>query len=464
MNVITRTLQMASKVAKDGLENVLTGIGVEGKDKRRGGSYKKSKFTRQQFETMHDESDLAKLAVWKVPSLGTKKWITHKFSEEQGGIETVKKIGTFEDQLKVKAAFKQAWAWARLYGGAGIFLSVDDGLKLEEPLNLNRIVKINALHVFNRHELQRYSINENLNSVNFGMPEYYTLSGKSGITDVPKIHCSRILRFDGSPLSERGFRDNDYWHDSVLHVLYQLIIDYDSAYAGVAHALQDFDLNVLKIKDLADIASNDNAELFTQRLKLMQLSKSIMSSIVLDASEESFEKLERQFSNIDKILERLDRRIVMAMGLPHTVVLGEGSTGKLSGAGESETGNLNDLVAAEQDEVLTNNLTYFYKVLMSSKQGPTNGKFLDSWTYDYNPLSEPTEMQEVSKRKVQAEIDSIYINDNVLSASEVAKSRFGGDEYTIETNIDLEAREQQEETNELVQDPEQAQKIIKGEE
>lgn len=459
---LTRLIQLGQGISgnvMDGLENVLTGLGIQGKDKRLGAQYKQKKYARGLIEAMHDQSDVAKFAVNKVPELGTKKWITHSVDKEQGGMDAVNKITEYEDALKVKERFRKAWAWARLYGGAGIYISLDDGLDPREPINLNRIAKINSLTVLHRHELQRSDINEDIDSMNFGMPETYTISGRS-VKDVPVVHHTRILRFDGLPLSEQQFKNNDYWNQSVLDQLYQLIIDYDSAYSGVAHALQDFDISILKLKNLADIVGGDDEGLLTGRLRLMQMSKSIMSSILIDADEESFEKLERQFSGVDAILGKLDQRLTMALDMPHTTTMGDGSTGNLSGAGESEQSTLNDLIAAQQDMVLTDNLNAFYEILFASKQGPTSGKPLNSWSYSYNPLNEPTEKQTAETRKLTAETDKMYWEMGVVNANEIAESRFGGDEYSMETNINMEDRSEQNATNKLT--PEQTNNIMKG--
>lgn len=455
---ITKTLQLAQKIKTgfsnfDGLENMLTGLGMAGKDKRTGAKYRRKKIAWGELEIFHDSSDIAKIVVNKIPELATKKWLTHKVDQDEGGIDMANELVKEDDRLKVKEKFRKAMAWGRLYGGAGIYISVDDGLDPREPLNINRIRQINSLTVLHKEELQRQTMDYNIDSPNFGLPLTYSISGRT-VEHVPIVHHSRILRFPGSPLSENGFRNNDYWDDSVLTVLYDIARDYDSAYNGIFHALQDFDVDILKLKDLADIVAGDDDDLITGRLKLMQLSKSIMSSIVIDAESEDFEKLQRQFSNIDKVLERIDRRLQMATGLPHTILFGDGSTGTLGAGGESEQNTLNDLVAGEQDKALAGNFEYLHGVIQSAKQGPTRGKILKSWSYAFNKLNEPTEKQVAETRKLVAETDQIYLVNSVVSADEVAESRFGGDEYSMETNIDMDARAEQRETDDI--DPEDA--------
>ena len=58
----------------------------------------------------------------------------------------------------------------------------------------------------------------------------------------------------------------------------------------------------------------------------------------------------------------------------------------------------------------------------------------------FNPLWQMTEAERVDIRLKQSQADVAYINAQVLTPEEVASSRFGGDAYSIETKLDLEAR------------------------
>lgn len=461
MDPIQRTLLLGSKIKKsvqDGWENIFTGLGT-GKDKRTGNTVTRNKGWQRTFELLHDNDDIAKKIVNEIPNRATAKWIDHKVGQEEGGIDTANKMVDEFDRLQVKKKFRQGMAWGRLYGGAGIYISVDDGLDPSEPLNLNRIVKINSLTVLHRYELQRQELETDIDSPNFGLPRSYTISGRTA-HDVPTVHHSRIIRFDGSPLSEQEFKNNDYWHDSVLNSLQQIIADYNGAYSGIAHAMTDFDVSILKLNNLADILGADDDDLVTSRLKLMNLSKSILGSILIDAENESFDTMSRQFTNVDKVLDKMDQRLVQATDMPHTVILGEGSTGNLSGSGESENNNMNTLIANEQEDKLKCPIDYISEIIQAAKQGPTSGKMLKTHTWTFNPLSEPSEKEVAETRKLVAETDAIYITNAVLSSDEVATSRFGGDEYSMETAIDTEARQEQQETDEI--NPEETEEIMAG--
>jgi len=462
MDIVNRALLIGSKVSKkaaDGWSNIFTGIGVDGKDKRNGGQIKRKRTFQAEVETLHDSDDLAKLAVNEVPDRGTSKWIDHKVGQDDGGIDKANEIVDEFKRLGVKKKFNKGWRWGRLYGGAGVFVSVDDGLELSEPLNLNRIVKVNSLTVLHRYELQRGELNNDINDPNFGLPDHYVVSGRA-VENLPKIHHSRILRFDGAPLSEQEFKNNDYWNDSVLNILSDIIRDYNGAYNGVAHAMQDFDVSILKLKNLAEIIGADEDDLVVGRLKLMNLAKSVLGSILIDAEEEDFTTMSRQFTNVDNVLGKMDQRLVMAMRMPHTVVLGNGSTGGLNGGGKTENDNMNSLISAQQEEVLEDPIDRISEIIMAAKQGPTSGEILKSHSWLFNPLSEPSEKEVAETRKSVAETDKIYIEQSVVSSSEVAESRFGGDEYSMETSIDVNARKEQKETD-LISEKE-TKELMKG--
>lgn len=452
MDVFQKTLKIGSMVStavKDGWENIFTGLGVAGKDKRTGGKIKYYKFTQALLEQAHDADDIAGRVVNKLPDDGTLKWVEHKVPKEYGGKETVKKIVNDEDRLKIKAKVNRAWKWARLYGGSGIYLAVTDGLTPGQPLNLKRISSLDSLTVLHRFELQAGRLNDNINDPNFGLPEFYTISNRTGVS-INQVHHSRIIRFDGSELSEQQFKNNDYWNDSVISKLYEILRDYNAAYSSASHVVQDFNVTILKLKNLADIIGGDKDDLVTSRLKLMNLSKSIIGSILIDAENEDFTNLSTPLTGLDSTLTKLDQRLVMATGMPHTIILGDGASGTLSGKGESEEKQWKGMVASEQEKTLRDPLDHLFKVMLAAKQGPTNGKLVDHWTWKFRELYQPSDKEQADVRKTIAETDKIYVDIQAINPLDVSKSRWGGDEYSSEMTVDMDAINEQAETEKAV--------------
>lgn len=445
-NIIEKTLmlgQRAKMAMMDGWENVYTGLGMNGVDKRTGGQVKYSKMAQVTVEQLHDIDDVAHRVVNLLPDEGTLKWLEHKID---GKPDLIKAITDYEDKLKVKEKFNKAWKWARLYGGSAIYVSVNDGLSPSEPLNPLRINDINALVVLHRYELNRTRLNANINDANFNLPESYAISSREGV-QIPDIHHSRLIRFDGAELSSQQFINNDYWHDSVLVKLYTILRDYNAAYASASHVIQEFNIRVMKLKNLADIMGSDNTDVITQRLKIMNISKSIIGSVLLDADAESYENMSTPLTGLDSTLSKLDQRLVMATNMPHTIVLGDGAAGTLSGKGESEDKIWKAMVAKEQEKTLREPYEQFCRLMFAAKKGPTAGKEVPNHTWFFKPLWQPSEKETADTRKVVADTDAIYLNLQVVTPIDIAKSRFGGDEYSMETAIDIKALESQIETD-----------------
>ena len=80
------------------------------------------------------------------------------------------------------------------------------------------------------------------------------------------------------------------------------------------------------------------------------------------------------------------------------------------------------------------------RYIMLSQDGPFGGVELDNWSIQFVPLWQNTEEQEAIVRKIVAETDAIYLDRGVLDPAEVAVSRFGGNRWSMNTEVDLENR------------------------
>lgn len=448
--IISATLKLgmqARQVINDGWENVFTGLGIAGVDKRTGGQVRYRRSAQISLENLHDADDIAHRVVNLLPDEGTLQWTEHTIPG--AGKEALKKgITDYETRLHVIEKFNKAWKWARLYGGSAIYVSIDDGLTPDQPVNMDRIYSIRSLQVLHRFEVQSQRLNDNIDSENFGMPEFYAVNPRFG-QQIAYVHHSRLIRFEGAELSEQQFKNNDYWNDSVLTKLFEILRDYNNAYGSAAHVVQEFNIRIMKLKNLADIIGGDNADLLTQRMKIMNLSKSILGVLLLDSENESCENMSTPLTGLDKTLEKLDQRLVMATGMPHTVILGDGAAGTLSGKGESEEKIWKGLVAKEQGKVIARPYDRFCQFMFADRKGPSSGQPVKDHSWIFCPLWQPSEKEVAEVRKLVAETDKIYIGEQVLNPIDVAKSRFGGDEYSMETKVDLSALEAQIETDKI---------------
>lgn len=451
---IGKLIDLAAACRKDGWINTLTGIGTK-KDKRVGGSAEWSRLSEMDAEYIYVSDEVARRIVSLIPDMGTKEGIEFKLpaGEDKGPIQLITKEF---DRLKVFPRLNKSWTNGRLYGGAALFLSVDDSKDVSEPLDLKSIRQLQSLTPLTRYEIWHEEIDRDILSLNFGLPLYYaTYQG------VKKIHYSRIIRFDGADLPLRLFQANNYWHDSVLSAVWEIFRDWNMAYHSASLTLQDFRTAILKIKNLADIISSGQKNELADRIDMMNLAKSVIGSVVIDADSEDMSNLTTTLTGVDAILSKLDSRLVAATGLPHTVILGEGASGTLGGGGQSEDRNFKDSIKSHQEKNIKEPLDYLLQIIQAQSNGPFKGKINELLTYEFRPLWHPTEIEKADLRLKVAQADAVYLSNQVLSADEVANSRFGGDGYSMETTLDIEARAMEEETANI--SPEETVEIMKEE-
>lgn len=424
------------KARFDGWINVLTGLGIKNKDKMTGMSVQWSAFNETDSETLYAADDVAGRVVDILPDQATMKWIDIK-AKDKAVAEGITKI---TEKLALDKQFNQAGKWARMYGGSGILIGTTDK-DLSKPLFSTAM--INSLTVLSRWELYPHTIQTDPTRPGYGLPETYQLqlrtsSVDSKITSTEVIHASRILRFDGVVLPRRLHIQNQYWGDSVLTRLYNVLRNFNSSHDSVANVVQDFRIAIMKLKNLADmIGSGDDATVL-KRLDLVNMSKSVARMVVLDESE-SFENQQTSLAGLKEVLEAVNMRLVAATGLPHTVILGE-SPGGMQGTGSHQETIMNDLVKSYQQTQFQPNLDRFFQLLLSSSQGPTGGKIPEGFAYEFTPLWQLDETEEATIRKTNMETDTGYIDRGVLDPQEVAMSRFGGETYGKDMNIDLSMR------------------------
>lgn len=439
----------------DGWENTITGIG-RSRDKRTGTSIKTTQIqgSRDEFdEFYHGDHTAAKIARLPAREM-TREWITLQVDDSAEDIEagdkmlTAKQIMQALDDLKAKSSVAQALLWARVHGGALLFLGVDDGIEdLSEPLNMDSVKSFDFMLVFDRWDVQVQTVNTNLASERFGKPEVYLLQPQTetmlGATAGLPVHASRFVRFDGVPTSRWRKANNSGWADSVYTSMRETLQDYGITWHGVCNLLQDFSQAVLKMKGLADAICQQESTLVIDRMTAMDLCRSVARAIPIDADDEDFIRVTTPMGGLPETLDRLMLRVAEAAEMPATLLFGQSPAG-LNATGESDIRLFYDGIKAMQEETVRPGIDRILDVLLASKAGPTKGVEPENWSYKFNPLWQETDKQQAETRKITAETDEIYINSGVLDEEEVAMSRFGGDTYSTDTVLDTEKRENPE--------------------
>jgi phage-related protein (TIGR01555 family) len=353
------------------------------------------------------------------------------------------------DDLKARRELGRALRWAGLYGGAVIVIGLDDGIEdLSEPVIPEKIRDIRWLKALTRYQVTPHEPIDDFDSEFFGQPDRYDILPfiRTGATTT--VHASRLLRFDGVDLPpDANLQNRDSrWGDSVLVRAYNSLRDFHAGYDAAATLLYDFAQAVWGIPRLNDLISSGREDLVQSRVGIQDFVRGIMNAILIDPSlGETFERKATPVAGLPELLDRLGLKLSAASGMPMTLLLGIAPKGF---ANEDKSGqdNWDDIVAARQREELQPELERLIGYIFAAQQGPSDGRVPETWSLEFNPLTQTTANEQSQIRLAMANADAAYIDRDVVTADEVAASRFGSDGYSIETTLDVEKRREFEET------------------
>ena len=343
---------------------------------------------------------------------------------------------------KTISKFKEAMINARLYKGAIIILGIVNGQPQYEQLDYNNIDDILYLNVIDSNNIDVHSYYKNPFQPNYGEPELYKLNLRLRPENFDPndylIHESRIIRFDGAYLPEFNRHLNKGWGDSVLNSINQALKQYGTSIQSGALLFQDFISKTLKMPNLADLLSSDDG-LRALELRLQYAIANFSSlGIILLGEDEEFNKVQTPISGLAELIDKYIEIVSASSNVPRSRLFGQ-SLGTLAGATET-TRAYYDYVTAYQTDHLEEQIRKYIKILLNCKNSLTNGKEPDEWDFKFNSLWDETNKEVTTARKMQAQVDEIYIEKGVLTPEEVTISRFRPDGYSFDTIVDINNR------------------------
>lgn len=440
-------------VRGDGWINVLTGMGVKGKDPDSGaGITLPHKFSEIDLEAIYRSDGMASRIV-DLPAEDMTREGFEIIGDADGEI-----VNYIEQELDVMQKFEMAKRWQDVFGASIIVMTINDGGTFTDPLDMNNIKEVEELNVYDRWRLSHTSIDvqSDPEEKNYGELEFVDVSPiRGGVNSRFKVHTSRILWFNNNIRTARSFMDNNRFGDSVYTKLWKQLYRLDKGYDSVGKILDDFITSIFSVAGLQSMIASGNEKLIRDRINLMDLTRRIMNSVIMDEKEQ-YQKHASSISSLPELMERLETQVAAVTGIPLTVLLGIPPKG-FGGKEDPSTRKWYDSVASKQIKEFLKPLTYLTEIVQLSSDGPTKGIELDEWSIEFNSLWQPTDEQVATQRKTTAESDAMYIDRGVLQPEEVRNSRFGGDNYSMETEINETsdpARERELERQQQLEDEE----------
>lgn len=410
----------------DGWSNVMTNIGVEGKDKRLASTVSSTNLSSGYLRDFYRGDDIAKKIIDREPNEMTREGFDLVIENNEGDL--AEQVQDQLDGLQIETKMNEAMKWAKLFGGSALLFSVK-GQDPEKPLDLTKKNGgIEYAIVCTRDELKPGSkLDTDPASENYRHPVYYFLRQD----EKARIHYSRLIKFHGQKLDYEGMKSNKFWGHSILENLFGPVRNFNTSNDNVSLILDDFIKDIYKISGLINMMSTDGSEkLLIKRLQLIAQKRSLLNAIIVDSEDESFESVTTNVTGIKDLLQIISSRLVAATDIPHTILFGEGPNGGIGTEGNSEKRDWYDHIKNQQEQIYRPALEKIIDIILLSITGK-----LPKYTLTFRPLWQPTQKEILEARNIQSQIDERYYGMGAVSTDEVRQSRFGYGDYSFETKL-----------------------------
>lgn len=339
MTEVTISEDLPDQALTDRMENLVTGLGTS-KDKATSNIWLHSgrNYDTPTLSARFREDWISQKVVKIVPQDMTREWRKLSSDEAQEA----------DKHFEVSKMYRMAYQWARLYGTSFIILDVADGRSTEKPINWAKLKPgcLRSMHVVDRTRVVAIGeIDQDPMSPTYGMPENYQY-----VNSTSPIHKSRVIRFEGTELPIYERMRNLWYSDSVLIPLMDQMDNFHSTSAAAAQMCQEANIDIIKVKGLANILQNSagTAAMMNRFLSFKEL-KSAFGIGVLDASEE-FESKSIQLSGVKDLIWEYLRMVAASVGIPATRFLSASPDG-MNATGESDQINYVEMLQGLQKDI-----------------------------------------------------------------------------------------------------------------
>ncbi len=352
-------------------------------------------------------------------------------SEDPEGAEDLHRWARVTHDIESKIV--EAITWGRLFGGALLILGANDGQALDQPLREESIRSVDYAIVVDR----RYAVPASFYQImgpKIGRPETYRVAIQSlRSTQMVVVHESRCVRFGALKTDPIRARLLYGWDLPVLQRPYEVLRAFGQSMQGAGIMVSEASQGVFKLKDLVAMIANDPDALQT-RMQMVDMGRSLSRSLMLDADNESFEKIATSFAGVPETLDRFMQWLSAASDTPVAILMGRSAAG-LNATGDLDLASWNASVASYQANDLAPKVHRVFEILQRDRTCPTKGKPLPDLDIEWAPLSVPSDKEDADAYLTRANGDQVYVAMGALDPAEVGIARFGRGKYSTAAPI-----------------------------
>lgn len=436
---------LARSVARlDSFLNTITGLGDRSRDKTRQMVQQfDGVLSTRYIESLLSSSDLAWTITAELVEEAMKDGFGLTTGEGEKAAETVAQqaqaILKEGERLGLQDKFVEAAIWGRAYGLSGLVLGITGAGMPDTPLREDAPgARLAWLLVVDKRELIPARYYTDPNAEKFGEVEIYRITPASNAgSPGMEIHETRIIRFGGVMTSRIERQRNQGADYSALQRILPVLESTEQNWGAVCQLMADMSQGVYSVSGLHDMIAAGNEDTIAQRMKLLDMSRSVSRSIVVDANTEKFERVVTPMQGVAEAVMQTWQRLAAAARMPLTVLLGISPAG-LNATGASDIRLWYDKITRVRQHVYAPRILRIVRIIARTlgQEDP------EDWGVSWPSLWTMTAPEQADVYLKTAQADQIYLSRGVYRPEEVALSRCAnGDEFnTGKVSIDADAR------------------------
>lgn len=438
---VARFDSFARRVRLDAFYNEVTGLGTDVDKTVYTTVLPARRLLDLELSAVYHDNDIAQRAIDVIPD----EIFREGTIVGTGDTGLDQKLADRLEELELTDRLADGWRWGSLYGGGACVLGADDGRNADEALVPDEADDLAYLYPIDRRQLWPYQYYEKWGHPRFGHPRTYMVTpyapAMTGASAISIIHESRLVLFGGTKTGSLERAQYMGWDMSLLQRIFSVLRQFDSAWKSIEIMLTESNQSVLKMSGLAKLIGNENGEAaLLTRLRVMDLYKSIMRSLVVDAeSGEAYERQQVSFTDLPATLDKIMLRMAAAVPMPVSMLMGQSPAG-MNATGESDFRWFENGIKSKQTRQASPKVRRIVDVMLRSKAWRANAQKRERITVTYPPLWKESPLEMASRRKAVIDGDVALITSQQVTPDKVALARLKAGGYDAEIVFDENER------------------------
>lgn len=340
----------------------------------------------------------------------TRQWISFKSTGAENRSEQLQAIEAAFDQFKIRDKLKQAVEHDGFFGRGMLYIDMGMPELNDTPLIINKAtIRPGSVQGFKVIE-PVWTSPANYNAIDptakdFYQPHSWYVMGR-------QIHTSRLITLIARPLPDMLKPAYNFSGLSMTQLLEPAVNAWLRTRDSVSELVHSFSTSGVKT-DMQAVLSGGNGDDILHRAQLFNQMRDNRGLMLLDKDNEEFFQFHTPLGGMESLQAQAQEQMAAPCHIPLVKLFGITPHG-LNASSEGEIKVFYDYIQAMQQSLLTDPLLKILQII----QLHLFGEIYDDITFEYYPLEQMNEQQEVNISKTKVEIGTALLQAGVIRKEE----------------------------------------------